>query len=411
MTSDRRVDVRPINPEEMDQFAFVAQTALALHGPGEFQAAQMTAEWTTCVFEGDELATTFAAWPFSMRFNGARLKVAGVTMVGTLPHKRRRGYLRRAMLRSFDEQRERGQSVAILYASMAAIYQRFGYSVASTHFDYSIDPRDVRFVMEGEPGGEVTVREATPDDGQKGSALDRVYRAYADSRTLLLHRGMALWQSGPFAPGQPADGPNYVALYEEDGEPLGYVIYSNRSQGDQPPGERDQVLTVKDLAWLTPAAYVALWRHLGAHDLVRRLRFPSVPEDDPAFRLIEEPRRLRRRWRDGILLRVVDAEAALAGRPYGAPASLTFELSDPLCEWNRGVWRLETDGRASTMARSDASPDLHIPVHALAAMIGGYLPPSRLARMGRLEALRPETLALWDRVFATRQRPFCANGF
>lgn len=410
MTEAGPAEVRAINPEELEAFGFVASTALALYGPGGIDTAHVRPEWTTCVFEAGELATTFAAWPFSMRYGGNRLAVAGVTMVGTLPNKRRRGYLRRAMERSFVEQRERGQSIAILYASMAAIYQRFGYAVASTHYHYAIDPRDVRFALEDAPPGSVTVREASLDDAAKGGPLDLVYRAYAEPRTLMLHRGRALWETGALERPKEPDGPNFVAFYEEDGELQGYVIYVNRPHFRH-MYDRDQLLTVKDMAWTTPRAYVALWQHLGAHDLVYRIEQPRAAEDDPAFRLLEEPRRLRRTGRDGILLRVVDVEAALAGRPYGEAGAFTFELTDALCEWNRGIWRLETDGRESRVTRSAEAPALHLTAHALGAMIAGYLPPSRLAEMGRIEAARPEELGAWNRAFATRHRPFCADAF
>ena len=45
------------------------------------------------------------------------------------------------MEHSLTEQYERGQSLAALYASQAAIYQRFGYAVCSTRCRYEFDPR------------------------------------------------------------------------------------------------------------------------------------------------------------------------------------------------------------------------------------------------------------------------------
>src|SRR3712207_9436470 len=50
----------------------------------------------------------------------------------------RSGLLRQIMTRSFAEQRERGQAIAILWASMAAIYQRFGYGLAADGLRYDI---------------------------------------------------------------------------------------------------------------------------------------------------------------------------------------------------------------------------------------------------------------------------------
>ena len=124
------VEVRSATAEEMDDFAYVTHTTLASHGRSHYDPMRdMRPEWTLCAFEDGALVTSSGAWPFSMRFNGARIAVAGVTAVGTLPHKRRRGYLGRTMLASLVRQRGAGQAIAILHAPLAAIYQRYGYAV------------------------------------------------------------------------------------------------------------------------------------------------------------------------------------------------------------------------------------------------------------------------------------------
>src|SRR5258708_37511258 len=101
-------------------------------------------EWTLCAFEDGEMTTTHAAVPFRMRFNGATLPVAGVTGVASLPWYRRRGHLRAIMAEQFRRWHENGEApVAILYASMAAIYQRFGYGIVSRRLNYQMDRREI----------------------------------------------------------------------------------------------------------------------------------------------------------------------------------------------------------------------------------------------------------------------------
>jgi predicted acetyltransferase len=341
-----------------------------------------------------------------MRFNGERVAVAGVSSVGTAPQKRRRGYLRRVMVQGLRDQRDRGQSLGVLYGSLAAIYQRFGYAVASAHYDYAIDPRDVRFASGPEPDGEVRVTgiEALP-------LLKEIYRTFATPRNGLIHRGETLWRDGPFADVDVRDGPVYAAIYEEGEEALGYAIYTNREWEFGDAAERTQLLTLREMAWLTPSAHIALWRHLGAHDLVYRIRARGMPEDDPLFHLLEEPRLLRRTMRDGVMWRVVDVEQALPQRPYGTAANLVFELDDPLCDWNCGVWELETDGPSATVRRSRRAAQLRLPVHSLSAMVSGFLSATALAEMGRVEVVDPTALIDWDRAFATRYRPHCMDNF
>jgi len=139
------VEIRPARPEEMEEFYRVASTALVLP-QGQLQG--INPEWTLCAFEDGRLATAYAAWPLTMRFNGEGISVAGVTFVGTLPIYRRRGYLRKITTRHFELLHEQGErSIAILYASMAAIYQRYGYAVVSTRNSYRVEPRFLQFAL------------------------------------------------------------------------------------------------------------------------------------------------------------------------------------------------------------------------------------------------------------------------
>ena len=162
---------------------------------------------------------------------------------------------------------------------------------------------------------------------------------------------------------------------------------------------------------LSPAAYEALWRVVGSHDLVRRIHYANVPEDDPLFDLVQEPRMLRRWTQDGIMARVVDVAAGLPQRPYGGPLSLRLRVIDPLCAWNDGVWSMQTDGAETTVTRSDGAPELTLPVQSLAALVTGYRGAGALVGMGRAEASAGLDLAAVDRAFATRHRPHCFHHF
>ena len=141
----------------------------------------MPPELSLCAFEDGELATTYAAYPFTMRLNGAPARAAGVTFVGTLPWFRRRGHLRAITEHDFRRRYEqRMEPIAILTASISGIYHRYGYAVTAFRDRYSIDPRWVNFVP-SLPKAEGTWREAH-DDPQP---LKDVYRTFATGRERL----------------------------------------------------------------------------------------------------------------------------------------------------------------------------------------------------------------------------------
>lgn len=104
-------------------------------------SAHPAPDWTHSAFVDGQVATTLATLPFTVRLNGNPVKMGGVTQVGTLPAYRRQGLLRQVMTQALHTMREREQHMAILWASMGAIYQRFGYGLSTAQVRYSYDPR------------------------------------------------------------------------------------------------------------------------------------------------------------------------------------------------------------------------------------------------------------------------------
>jgi len=224
------MEIRPAREEEIEQFTQVASTALVMK-PTSFVG--MRPEFTLCAFEDGKLATSYAAWPLTMRFNGESVPVAAVTSVGTLPIYRRRGYLRKITAAHFNLLHEQGErAIAILLASQAAIYQRYGYAIVSTVNHYNVEPRYLEFSFsQAVPG---TFREVSND---KFELLVDLYRKFRTDRTGYLHRGKVMWEAGVLSP-PPTGGQLNKVIYEESGEPLGYVIYTVQQQQGPGPGPR-----------------------------------------------------------------------------------------------------------------------------------------------------------------------------
>ena len=395
------VEIRPARAEEMPAFARVVSRSLALRAE---QFSTLQPEWTLCAFDDGALATAYAAWPFTMRMNGAALPVAGVTTVSTDPLFRRRGNLRSIMALDFRRRHEQGQSLAVLYASLAAIYQRYGYGVVSTHHGYRIEPRFLQFSQPLDIPGRL--RETAPDDL---GTLVEIYRRFREGRTGYLHRGAAMWQAGTLAPPS-GDDTLTVLVYEESGQPLGYLAYTSGTGERRGRGPAQQ-LRIRDLCWLTPAAYRACWDHLARFDLVGEIGWPVVADDDPLPHLLLEPRMLNDESRDGILARIIDVDRAFAGRGYAREGRVTFAVVDPLCPWNEGTWTLETDGTEAGVARSRAEADFRAPISTLAMLLFGQVSVTEAQRMGRLEAGAGVNLRRCDDLLGTSHRPFCPDHF
>jgi predicted acetyltransferase len=396
------LEIRPAEPPEMDEFVRVASTNLAF--PAEWFRG-LPPDRTLCAFVDGKLATSYGAWPLHMQLNGRRGEVAGVTMVGTLSPYRRQGHLRaitETHLRRLHEQR--AEPVAALYASLAAIYQRFGYGIVSSQSAYRVEPRYVDFVRPLPVSGRLRESSAA-----ELPLLERLYGRFMEPRTGYLERDEVRWRGTLFPPSEPGATLNIV-VYEEAGGALGYAVYEIARTHEQRPGPYQRV-TVRDFVWLSPSAYQALWESFARFDLASEISCFRLPTDDPLPHLIHEPRMLQALCRDGLVARIVDVERALPLRRYDSDGSLAFRVLDDLCPWNKGVWELQAEGGESRVRRSERAAQITLPVSTLAMLFFGQISATQAAVMGRLDAGERDKLPAWDAVMATAFRPFCADFF
>ena len=394
------VEIRPAREEEMGEFFRVANLSL-INTSGE--NSPVRPEYTLCCFEDGKLTTSYAAWPERMRFNGNSVPVAGVTYVGTLPVYRRKGYLRQIKQQHFRTLYEQGERhIAILWASMAAIYQRYGYGVVSTSVSYEIEPRFLSFALPCSFTG--SFREAEDNELPVFTAI---YDKFSEPRTGFLVRTDERWKATTMSPARD-NGHLSKLVYTENGEPIGYIVYT--VQSSRQPGERSRLL-VRDLAWNTISTYRAIWEHLANMDLIGNIHWWLTPEDDPLPFLLLEPRRLNRKTYDGLLGRLVNVEKALISRPYHAEGKLVFEVRDDLCAWNEGRWKLEACAAGSKISRTEEEPQITMPVSTLAMLVFGQISATQAARMGRCDVSDYAALPVWDNVMRTAYRPSCADRF
>ena len=401
------VEIRALrDAEELKQYQKNVNYVFASAPSPEDDLTTPAADWTTCAMVDGQLATTFTTLPFTVRLNGNPVKMGGVTAVGTLPAYRRQGLLRKVMTQALSEMRDRDQSLAILWASMAAIYQRFGYGLATGSASYKLDPRFGRF-QSGSPAlGTVELMEKE----DAFPLIKQNYILWVADKNLAIHRSTILWQASTLN-ASVKDHPVYCAVYRNpDGEVTGHAVYQTK-EGDFADAGPGQVMTVKDFIARDMEAYRGLWEYLCAHDLVRRIEM-RVAEDDPAPELLLEPRMLQRETWDGIWMRVVDAEKALPQRPYGRRGELTIRIEkDDVCPWNVGTYLLETDGPSASARRIEREADIIVSPNVLSSLIAGYRPASHFARASRLVAKNDAALQMADDLFRTKHAPYCPNGF
>ncbi len=164
---------------------------------------------------------------------------------------------------------------------------------------------------------------------------------------------------------------------------------------------------------LTPAAYSAMWRLLTDLDLTRRIVVAKRPPDEPLRWMLANPRAMRvTRASDNLWLRLLDVGAALEARAYDISATLVLAVTDSVCPWNEGRWRLNAhpDGTTCRLERT-VTADLAMGVDTLASLYLGGVSPAVLAAAGRIVELQAGALATLTRLLHQDPAPFNAAGF
>ena len=156
-----------------------------------------------------------------------------------------------------------------------------------------------------------------------------------------------------------------------------------------------------------PVATRELWRFLFGVDLVTTVSSFLFDPGSPLFLLVADPRRLELRLSDGLWLRLVDVEAALRARSYADGEPVVLEVTDELCPWNAGRYRV--GGGAAQC--SDEPADLRLDVADLGSAYLGAFDFERLADALRLQELRPGAVARASLLFRTPRPPFCPEMF
>ncbi|MCE7007496.1 GNAT family N-acetyltransferase [Kibdelosporangium philippinense] len=356
------------------------------------------------VHDGDELIGTAAVLTLDMTFPGAGPRpFAAVTTVAVKPGHRRRGVMTKLMhaqLHGLHEQSR--EPVAALWASEGGIYSRFGYGLAS-HYLRAHTPKGAAF-RPGVDVGKDRVRVVSRDEAMP--FVTELYDRVAPQRTGWLSRNERgwthyLWDTPTFR-----DGASQLIFAIH---PDGYVIFrTKRKWGDRGPISD---LNVLELAASTPVGTAAIWRFLLDFDLVAEVEAP-IPQDDPLVHLLKDPYQVVRKQKDSLWVRIVDVDRALVQRRYSAPLDTVFEVTDELCPWNQGRWRLVVDSAgAATVERTDADADLLVDTADLGSVFLGGVQLSTLAAVGRVRELRPGTLIPAARAFLGDQQPYCPEVF
>ncbi len=405
------IDIRPIDPSELRPWVEAMHTVyFAPHSVDDevaYRAERTDFQRALGAFDGDRVVATFRSFASSLYVpGGACIPADAVTNVAVLPTHRRQGLLTRMMDRDLREARERGDAVALLFASEAQIYGRYGFGTATEQVQLLIRKANAHFRTLPEGHVELVswkdLREIAPP------LYERFAAGQPGSMAINSKRWDAIFglEATPFSP----KATHRAVIYrDEAGEPQGWLHYDAEEVWAEvrPQGK----LTVHDLVAATTAAYARLWRYALEVDLIAEIRAEQRPNAELLPWLLTDRRAVHHVARhDGLWGRVLDPAAALAARTYLTPGEIVIEVRDET-GLAAGCFRLEGGPDGATCTSTTGDPDLTFTVEGLGAAYLGGPKLSTLAAAGLVEERRTGALARAEAMFASTIVPWCWREF
>ncbi|MGY9066880.1 GNAT family N-acetyltransferase [Streptomyces sp. CAS3] len=363
------------------------------------------------VKDKDTIAGTMAVFSFRMSVPGGHLvDTAGVSMVSVQPGYRRRGILSTLMRHQLESLRYAGEPLAVLTASEAPIYGRFGFGVAARQLSLDIASRRIRMTDPPGDGSEVELTVTAPDEAL--AVCEKLYAHQVPLRPGMLERSPG-WERLPILdpPAWRQDAsPLKCVIARRDGVVIGYARYAVTVHWSR-TNTAEGTVRVRDIEAVDPQAYAALWRFLLETDLTSKMTVPNRPVDEAFLHLVSDVRHCTPTVLDSLYVRVIDVPAALTARNYAAAIDVILEVKDSLAPWNHGCWRLSGDTTGAACTRTDASPDLTLDATALGSAYLGGVSLTELAQAGRVSEHQPGALAAATTAFAATAAPWMPYAF
>jgi predicted acetyltransferase len=350
---------------------------------------------------------TNMSFPFEMTLpGGATIAAGGVSGVTVAATHRRQGILRSMMAHQLDDLAARGEPVAILNASEASIYGRFGYGLAQLYQSWTIDPRRAAFRQPVR----TDLRLRLLDRETAKDVLTPIYDGWRRTVAGALSQSDGWWDSVLAAHRSWRGGGEIFVVVCEPGDDHqgGYAIYTIDNSFETPNWKLD----LRELVAVDDDVEARLWRYVLDVDLVGSVAVEARPLDDPLrWRMVDGRQVVTTRVFDYLYVRLLDIPAAFGARRYPVTDRLVVEVDDAVRPAVAGRYAIEGGPDGAACAPTEDPPDLHLDVADLGSLLLGGVAARDLARTGRIAERAAGAVDRATTFFGWPAAPFCVTRF
>ena len=356
--------IRQITGEEMLEVfywlpAYAFGSSPPLSDKTEYQEKLKKRQGVTylALFEDGNPMACISSAALTQQVRGSLFGMGGFYDVVTHPSARRKGYSKRLLQQLMDIVRQDGRPVSCLYPFRESFYERLGYVTFPQPRTARFSPQALLPLLKVKLSGEVSLSSISEGYDE--------YRQYLHRLRSHVH-GMAFFDEPDY--GWAERDRYWMALARVDGEPVGLMLYDLK-------GERPVEFNLRAVRFCyhTSQGRYLLLDWLARHtDQAKQVELDLPPFELPEtwladLKVVTEPL-----WVPG-MGRVLDVSRLNGIRT--APGYFTAQLKDPLCPWNDGLWRFETNNGALQISPAKQA-DCDLTIQGLSALVYGTHDPA-----------------------------------
>jgi predicted acetyltransferase len=372
---------------------------------------RLSGVWDDAAPDAATPVSTASSWVSELTVPGERsIPSWAISTITVAPTHRRRGIAGNLIEAELRTAARLDVAVAILTASEATIYERFGFAPTAMRADWTIDTTQATWIG---PIPNGTVHLIPRELGRDSGGHEILERARLHTPGQIFFDGH-LWNRLFGLPGGSNPAELRVVRYDDAaGIQQGLAIYRAK--------ENDHgraTVTIEYLTTATDDAYAALWRYLLELDLVGELVAPLRSVDEPLRWQISNARAATENAvGDHLWARILNVKTALEARRYSAAGEYVLEIDDRL-GFAGGTYLLAVDpagqGSVRSLEAGDEFADAHhleMSVNELAAIYLGGTSVSTLVRAGRISERTPGAAGAADAAFRSEVAPWLSIWF
>jgi predicted acetyltransferase len=333
----------------------------------------MVPDETLGVFEKGQLLSALSVLNLQQSIRGVLKGMGGISMVGSYPEARHRGYVKALMQAAFVEMRDKGLAVSMLEPFRESFYARFGYVPANALFRLKAPLQSLRSAPDTNLGPEWSF-ERVRGVQAKSAFLDFITE-FGPSH----YHGFAIRPRMSDAEWNRRNKDALIVFVKRRGRVEAAARY--RIKGFM-HFEQGGSLEIIEMHWRTLEAQEALFSFFVQHkDQVPDIRMRLPFDTTFHYWFTDLPNNIELQTWNPWMVRVIDAGTALASLPAAQSGQMTIKLNDPHCKWNNGIFSLESNRHQLTVSQTRGTPDITTTIEGLSALVYGTHPVEALEHM------------------------------